>query len=309
MCGIAGWVGRPKPGSKEAFETFVTSLLVNTQIRGPHATGVAGYLGANRSVLGKGPVDARNFVRTPVWKRALESRSLIGHCRYATHGSPMKNENNHPFESGKWALIHNGVIHGHEEIARKQDVKLATECDSEVILRVFARGARKGGGPVAGLQRFVDAVRGFHVSYAVALLDRTTGTVRLLRDSGSPCAIARMPALGIVCYASTPEILKRAMEETQKAHEGFPLLDGAHGWECRIGRVYVLSPSSLEVDHENLKWPEGQETFDFRYRQRTATSATPTSVGSTGELVYVCDLCSKDERDCRCEEETSPSAN
>lgn len=302
MCGINGFAGRPSEAARPVFETFFRHVMVGTQERGPHATGIAGYQGANRSVIGKGPVTAEQFVKTPVWKKGLQTRSLIGHCRWATHGSPARNENNHPFESGKWAMVHNGVIMGHGEIAAREGVKLSSECDSEVILRVFARGAKKGGGgdAKAGLQQFVNAVKNFRADYAVAILDRTNGKIRLLRDEARPCAILRLPALNAVFFASTTEILKRAMDRTLAEHQGFPLLDGADGWECVPGRVYVLSPNSLEVEHEPVSVPPDLgAAISAAARSRHATGVNPK-----GELVYVCDTCG--EVKCRCEELTAP---
>jgi glutamine phosphoribosylpyrophosphate amidotransferase len=312
MCGIAGWAGKVPQEAREAFEAFATQLLIETQSRGEHATGVAAYAGPNKRHVGKGPVDAKRFVKTPVWKKALESLSAIGHCRWATHGSPTKNENNHPFESGKWSMIHNGVIGGHRYIAEKEGVRLVSECDSEVILRVFARGVKMGG-PVAGLQRWVDASKDLHARYAIAILDHTNGAIRLLRDSGSPCSIVKLPALGIVAFASTSAILKAAMEHVQREYPGFPLLDGAEGWECEEGKVYVLSPKTLEVEHERLNWPR-QRTFGFgTYNSSKPTSGELTQLNSDepegdseNETVYCCTLCGRAEIDCMCEAETRP---
>jgi glucosamine 6-phosphate synthetase-like amidotransferase/phosphosugar isomerase protein len=305
MCGINGFAGRPKEGARTAFETFYREVMLGTEKRGHHATGIAAYRGSNRSVVGKGPVPASAFVKTPVWEKALRSLSAIGHCRYATHGSPSRNENNHPFESGRWALVHNGVILGHTEIARREGVNLSSECDSEIIIRVFARGAKQGGSPKAGLQKFVDAINGHQAGYAVALLDRTNGKIRLLRDESRPCAIVRLPALGAVFFASTAEILREAMEKTLRAHDGFPLLDGADGWECIRGRVYVIDPNTLEVEHEEIKVPETRTLTLFGSLDGRFSDAETGGGPRNGGVIRVCDTCG--EYICRCEELTSPA--
>lgn len=253
MCGIFGWSGKVLPEAREAMRTFADAIAVATKVRGPHATGVAVYEGGKKSFVAKGPVSSDDFIRCPVWDRALaRGQSVIGHCRYATHGSPADNRNNHPFEGGRYALIHNGVVLGYREMARREGVKLMTECDSEVILRVIEA---EGGSPVAGIQRFVDAAAKTSADYAVALLDREDGAIRLFRDDGRPCSVVKLPVLGIVAFASTDEILKRGMEEVIKRHDGFPILDGAAGWSCNRDRVYVLRPSTLEVEHETVSVP------------------------------------------------------
>lgn len=319
MCGIFGFAGRPRAGMEKTFRAFMNELALATEHRGPHATGVAGYISPARSIVAKGDVRARQFIKTPAWDKAMASRSMIGHCRYATHGSPKDNRNNHPFESGKWAMVHNGVIYGHEAIAHQYGLKLKSECDSEIILRLFAQGAKDGAGPVAGLQHFADAIQNRPADYAVALIDRKTGTVRLLRDDGRPCAIVKLPSLGIVAFASTPEILKRAMEEARKVEAD--ALDGAEGWPCSKGKVYVLKPGTLEVTHETvtIKAPLELPNYVGRITEADTTEREPGAdeecpgcgmptksceCEDVADALGLCPLCGKAE--CSCEELTAP---
>lgn len=305
MCGIFGYAGRPKEGMQEAFRTFMDALALATEHRGRHATGIAAYVRDNRGLVAKGPVPARAFIKTPAWEKGLKARALIGHCRYATAGSPSRNENNHPFESGKWALIHNGIVMGHHAIAHQYGVRLKTECDSEIILRLFAEGARDRG-PLAGLQKFVDAIKDRMADYAIALLDRSNGKIRLLRDDGRPCAIVKLPALGIVAFASTPEILKEAMEAAQK--EAPDVLDGAEGWNCDRDKVYVLTPGTMEVSHETINVPK--PTAPPNYVGRIRDEDTIHHDGDDDEparpygIPNACPMCGKYV--CQCEELTAP---
>lgn len=256
ICGIAGWAGHVPKAQRDNFHTFATSLIVATQSRGEHATGFAARMPGKDVVVSKGPVPAEMFVRTPIWKTALGARSLIGHCRWATHGDPKNNENNHPFTAGKWAVVHNGVITMHQYIAGREGVELKTECDSEVILRVFQKGAGKTQDPVAGLQKFVDAVNGFHADYAIALMDKQDGAIRLLRDEARPISIMRIPKLNVVAFASTDVILKRAldqmlgkMDDADRAN----VVEGIDGWDCERHKIYVLRPTTMDVDHEPIR--------------------------------------------------------
>lgn len=45
--------------------------------------------------------------------------ALIGHCRWATHGSPADNRNNHPHPAGRGWIVHNGVVFNHGELAER----------------------------------------------------------------------------------------------------------------------------------------------------------------------------------------------
>jgi glucosamine 6-phosphate synthetase-like amidotransferase/phosphosugar isomerase protein len=64
---------------------------------------------------------------------ARDARLIIGHCRYATHGDPDVNLNNHPHDGGDSWVVHNGVIHHYRELVIRHRLRMHTECDSEVL--------------------------------------------------------------------------------------------------------------------------------------------------------------------------------
>jgi glucosamine 6-phosphate synthetase-like amidotransferase/phosphosugar isomerase protein len=64
---------------------------------------------------------------------------VVGHCRWATHGSPSDNRNNHPHVAGRGLIVHNGVITNYLDLIRRFDLQPKTECDSEVIGLLMAR--------------------------------------------------------------------------------------------------------------------------------------------------------------------------
>lgn len=77
---------------------------------------------------------------------------LVGHTRWATHGDPKDNRNNHPLLHGNVIGVHNGVLSNHEEIleATGREDPL-TEVDSEAIFAAVDHwGHRRGLGYVEG---------------------------------------------------------------------------------------------------------------------------------------------------------------
>lgn len=135
MCGVFGFVSRNGDAVNLKTLRRVASI---TQRRGPHAWGMAWIDGQGRLHMYKqtGPVkDA-----LPLLGMAAEARLLIGHCRFATHGTPGNNLNNHPHPADGGWFVHNGTIPTYESIAWQRDLHPVTECDSEVIGLLLANG-------------------------------------------------------------------------------------------------------------------------------------------------------------------------
>lgn len=64
---------------------------------------------------------------------ADEAVFLIGHLRWATHGSTGDNINNHPHPcDGGW-IAHNGVVGNYTQLIHDYDLLPNSKCDSEVI--------------------------------------------------------------------------------------------------------------------------------------------------------------------------------
>lgn len=130
MCGIIGYVGYDN----------ATPLLLNglkkLEYRGYDSAGVAVHTGSNLNVVktsGKLQVlsDKLNGGNN------LIGRLGIGHTRWATHGKPSSiNSHPHVSMSGKFAVVHNGIIENYLSIKEKLSnagMKFVSDTDTEVI--------------------------------------------------------------------------------------------------------------------------------------------------------------------------------
>ncbi len=110
MCGIVGYIGHQD--SKE----ILLKGLEKLEYRGYDSAGIAVMNESGVQVFKeKGRIaDLRNIVDYD-----LLANTGIGHTRWATHGKPSQsNAHPHKSTSGRFTLVHNGVIENYEILKR-----------------------------------------------------------------------------------------------------------------------------------------------------------------------------------------------
>ena len=133
MCGIVGYIG-----NKRAVPVLINGLL-SLEYRGYDSAGIAVLNPFNNTykidfVKDKGRV---KVLQDNQDLELLQGNIGIAHTRWATHGSPSK-ENAHPHldNSKTFAVVHNGIIENYIELRQKlldNGYTLYSETDTEVI--------------------------------------------------------------------------------------------------------------------------------------------------------------------------------
>ena len=140
MCGIVGYIGKRQASG------IILEGLRRLEYRGYDSAGVAilqdHSIGARKK---KGKIDeglARLLMAEPI-----AGDTGIGHTRWATHGAPT-DENSHPHfdQSGRVAVVHNGVIENYDRIKERfvaagHTFKSAT--DTEVLAHLIGEHLAK----------------------------------------------------------------------------------------------------------------------------------------------------------------------
>ncbi|MEU3721909.1 glutamine--fructose-6-phosphate transaminase (isomerizing) [Streptomyces sp. NPDC031705] len=158
MCGIVGYVG-----AQSALDVVIAGLK-RLEYRGYDSAGIA--------VLADGAlVSAKKAGKLVNLEKELVSRPLpagstgLGHTRWATHGGPTDvNAHPHLDNSGRVAVVHNGIIENFAELRAElaeRGHRLESETDTEVVAHLLAEqfGTVAGAGAGAGGGRLAAAMR------------------------------------------------------------------------------------------------------------------------------------------------------
>ena len=180
MCGIVGCIGRGD-GTLDVLMEGLRSL----EYRGYDSAGIA--LGPSMRVLRKsGELDALAEV-----VEATEPTGTygIGHTRWSTHGPPNdRNAHPHTDETGRVAVVHNGIIENYGELKaelQSSGVTFTSDTDTEVVPHLIARALEAGDDPETAFHNTVDRLDG---SYAIAAIIDGSETIYAARQ-GSPLVL------------------------------------------------------------------------------------------------------------------------
>ncbi|MFJ5716797.1 glutamine--fructose-6-phosphate transaminase (isomerizing) [Neobacillus sp. NPDC093127] len=180
MCGIVGYIGQDD--SKE----ILLKGLEKLEYRGYDSAGIALKNENGVHVFKeKGRIaDLREIVNGDVM-----ANIGIGHTRWATHGVPSK-VNSHPHQSasGRFTLVHNGVIENYDLLKREflTDVTFVSETDTEVIVQMIELFVQEG---LEVLEAFRKTLTLLHGSYALALLDAQDDETIYVAKNKSPLLV------------------------------------------------------------------------------------------------------------------------
>jgi glucosamine 6-phosphate synthetase-like amidotransferase/phosphosugar isomerase protein len=139
VCGIAGYT--TTKNSDKRVQKIFSKMLSLSSARGRDATGMVITTERGRMGVMKAPITSPEFINSPNFSKTMQENpvSVIGHVRFATTGTPRRNENNHPIVAGKIVGVHNGVICNVKELTEDYDLNRAAEVDSEVVFLLLDR--------------------------------------------------------------------------------------------------------------------------------------------------------------------------
>ena len=208
MCGIVGVVG-----NKNATDILMQGLE-KLEYRGYDSAGIYVSNGANdgRLIKSVGRIaDLRSKLGIDV-----AGTTGIGHTRWATHG-PASEDNAHPHtsETGRFVLVHNGVIENYLQIKEMlAGHTFKGQTDTEIAVHLIGQFVEDG---LSVLEAFKKALNIIEGSYAFALVDAENPDTVLVAKNKSPLLIGLGDGYNMVCSDAMAMI--RETSEFMEIHD------------------------------------------------------------------------------------------
>ena len=178
MCGIVAAI------AERPVQSILLEGLKRLEYRGYDSAGLATLAGDH-------------IQRTRAKGKVAELESLLGdstanqgiaHTRWATHGVPSI-ENAHPHQSGRFAVVHNGIIENYE-LLRSELTDLGYRFDSDTDTETIAHLLHYVSQTNESFDAVVAAViKRLEGAFALAIIDEQTPGVLWVARQGSPLVI------------------------------------------------------------------------------------------------------------------------
>ena len=250
MCGIVGVVGN----------TNATDILIQglekLEYRGYDSAGV--FLASEgKSQLVKA---VGRIAELSSKAEGVEGTAGIGHTRWATHGKPTE-DNAHPHrsETGRFVLVHNGVIENYLEIKEEYLAghHFKGQTDTEIAGHLIGKFAEEDG--LSTLEAFKKALHIIRGAYAFALMDAEDPSTIYVAKNKSPLLIGLGDGYNMVCSDAMAMI--RETNQYMEIHDQELVIVKADSVEVQDydGNVKERASYTAELDLSDI----GKGTYPY----------------------------------------------
>jgi len=244
MCGIVGYIGNSD--TKE----ILLKGLEKLEYRGYDSAGIAVQNDEGIHVFKeKGRIaDLRGIV-----DESVSSNTGIGHTRWATHGVPSKvNAHPHQSNSGRFTIVHNGVIENYSQLKREYltDVTFKSDTDTEVIVQLIEKIVEEGNTVEEAFRQTLMLLKG---SYAIALLDSENDETIYVAKNKSPLLVGLGKDFNVV--ASDAMAMIQVTDQYVELMDKEMVIVTKEKVEIQnlIGEVMERAPYTAEIDASDIE--------------------------------------------------------
>ena len=231
MCGIIGYIGKPKKVSK------IVDLLSILEYRGYDSSGISEL--HNNTFFIKKKVGVISNLKNSLGTGWTTS-NLIAHTRWATHGaSKLENAHPHISHNKKWVMVHNGIIENYKELKASLKNPTVGETDTEVLVEYIAENN------VSDFEGFVKIFKKVRGSYAIICQNSEKPDELFVAKKSSPLYMSTdkdndiFLASDPICFAEFTDTYK-AFNDNEFAH-------------IKGQQIYIVDSDLKPVIKESLK--------------------------------------------------------
>ena len=184
MCGSVGFIGN------EEASPILLDGLSRLEYRGYDSAGLAVYGQEQGLQVVKAKGRLKVLSDLTQGGATVHGSLGVGHTRWATHGAPS-DINSHPqvSESGRFAVVHNGIIENYVEIReflQSKGVTFVSQTDTEVVAQLLEYYYR--GGLLDAVNKTLNRIRG---AYALGIICADHPDMLIAVRQDSPLIIGR----------------------------------------------------------------------------------------------------------------------
>ncbi|MFD1173918.1 glutamine--fructose-6-phosphate transaminase (isomerizing) [Oceanobacillus picturae] len=244
MCGIVGYIGQNDT------KDVLLNGLEKLEYRGYDSAGIAVL---NDEGINLFKVKGRIAALRERVDNSVHATMGIGHTRWATHGVPSE-DNAHPHRStsGRFTLVHNGVIENYQEIKKEylQNVNFVSETDTEVIVQLVEKLFAETGSTIEAFRKAMELLKG---SYAIGLIDNEDEDTLYVSKNKSPLLVGLGDGFNVV--ASDAMATLKVTNQYVEIHDKEIVLVKRNGVELQKldGTVVERSPYTAHIDASDIE--------------------------------------------------------
>ena len=243
MCCLFGIIdyGHNFNGRQKA--RMLSILATECEARGTDATGIA-YNSGGQLHIYKRPLPAHKLR----FYLPDHTQVVMGHTRMTTQGSEKRNINNHPFpgtvQGRPFALAHNGVLYNDLILRRTLNLpRTSIQTDSYIAVQLLERSKALN---FDGLRSMAEEVEG---SFTFTVLDGQENLYIVKGDN--PMCLYHFPKTRLYLYASTDEILGRALRKLHSSLEKPVRVGACCGDILKIDWAGTITRTCFKCDRLN----------------------------------------------------------
>lgn len=185
--------------------------------------------------------------------QSKKTNIIFGHNRYATKGDKNNNINNHPFETDKWVVVHNGMISNDEYLKKAFKLTYDTVTDSYIVVALLEFFVDKGYSPIDAIKLTASHLGG---SFSIIAYFKPEKRTFYFKEEATKFTFGLL-------RNSEGDLL---LGSTDKENFDYIFLNNVRGFRIMDGTMYLKTPNAghiMEILDDRIKFVDSFDTKNY----------------------------------------------